>query len=90
MRIVSPKDTRTRRAPEEWFTGKVWLDPAPAGSPDAGAFRVHFVPGAHTNWHTHPEGQILHILTSNGGVQQEGGTQWLEPATDEEYSGEAG
>jgi quercetin dioxygenase-like cupin family protein len=116
----------------EWFTGAVWMDAAPAdaSSPGAGVFRVLFEPGARTNWHTHPEGQILYVVTGEGLVQREGepivevspgdvvyfapdekhwhgagpetfmvhvavnpaatsggGTEWMEPVTDEEYSG---
>src|SRR4028118_2409067 len=50
---------QTRRGPEEWFTGVVWMDASPAGpSPDASVFRVFFEPGARRNWDTHPEGRI--------------------------------
>ncbi len=105
MRIVTPESMQTRRGPEEWFTG------------------------ARTNWHTHPEGQILFILTGTCRVAREdeppvdveagdvvifapnekhwhgagpgsymvhaavspaanssGGTDWLEPVTDEQYA----
>ena len=122
---------QTRRGPAEWFTGEVWMDASPAGpAPDASVFRVFFGPGARTNWHTHPEGQILFILTGTCRVAKEGeppvevgaggvvlfapgekhwhganpdtymvhaavspaadspgGTDWLEPVTDEQYSG---
>ena len=118
-----------RRGPTEWFTGTVWMDAAPADSPSsAGVFRVLFEPGARTNWHTHPEGQILYVITGTGRAQREGdlvveigpgdvvyfapgekhwhgagpdafmvhvavnpasasegGTDWMEPVTDEEY-----
>jgi quercetin dioxygenase-like cupin family protein len=131
MKLVSTQNMQTRRGPEEWFTGVAWMDAAPAtSSPDAGIFRVLFEPGARTNWHTHPEGQILYVITGEGRVQKEGeptvaigsgdlvyfapnekhwhgawpdtfmvhiatnpantsggGTDWMEPATDEEYSG---
>ena len=105
------------------------MDAAPSAGEGAGAFRVLFAPGARTNWHTHPEGQILFIVTGTGRVQKEGeqvvevgpgdavyfapaekhwhgagpdtfmvhvavkpasesdgGTDWMEPVTDEEYS----
>jgi quercetin dioxygenase-like cupin family protein len=106
------------------------MEASPAGpSPDVGVFRVLFEPGARTNWHTHPEGQILYVVTGTGRAQREGepaveigagdavyfapaekhwhgaasdsfmvhlainpatttdgGTGWLEPVTDEEYS----
>ena len=131
MRVVSFEDVETRRGPEEWFTGTVWMEPSPANgaTPDAGIFRVSFEPGARTNWHTHPEGQILHVVTGAGRAQREGGevveirtgdvvyfapgerhwhgaapgsamvhvainpaansdggTEWMEPVTDEKYS----
>jgi quercetin dioxygenase-like cupin family protein len=73
MKVVSTRNMETRRGPEEWFTGVVWLDAAPASSsPDAGVFRVLFEPGARTNWHTHPEGQILYVVTGEGRAQKEG------------------
>ncbi len=130
MKVISAKDVQTRRGPEEWFTGTVWMDAAPAGpSPDAGLFRVLFEPGARTNWHTHPDGQILYVVTGEGRAQKEGepvvyinpgdivyfapgekhwhgaapdsfmvhiavnpainsdgGTNWMEPVSDEEYA----
>jgi quercetin dioxygenase-like cupin family protein len=62
-----------RRGPEKWFTGTVWMDAAPAdSSPGAGVFRVLFEPGARTSWHTHPEGQILYVVTGEGRAQREG------------------
>ena len=74
MRVVSFREVQARRGAEEWFTGTVWLDASPAGeSPDAGIFRVSFEPGARTNWHMHPEGQILYVVTGAGRAQREGG-----------------
>ena len=62
-----------RRGPEKWFTGAVWMDAAPAdSSPGAGVFCVLFEPGARTNWHTHPEGQILYVVTGERRAQREG------------------
>ncbi len=131
MRIVTPDSMQTRRGPADWFTGAVWMDASPAGpSPDAGVFRVFFEPGARTNWHTHPEGQILFIVSGtcrvgkqdeppvdveagsvvyfapdekhwhganpdsymvhaavNPAASSNGGTDWLEPVTDEQYAG---
>jgi quercetin dioxygenase-like cupin family protein len=120
----------TRRGPEDWFTGDVWLETASVPKPGAGLFRVLFEPGARTNWHTHPEGQLLFVVTGAGragteggpveeieagdvvffapgerhwhgagpdtfmvhiaitpAISTDGGTDWLEPVTDEEYSG---
>lgn len=72
MKVVSSRDAETRRAPEEWFTGTVWMDATSVPQPGAGLFRVLFEPGARTNWHTHPEGQILYVLTGVGRLQKEG------------------
>lgn len=72
MKVVSSRDSETRRGPEEWFTGTVWMDVTAIPQPGAGLFRVLFEPGARTNWHTHPEGQILYIITGVGRVQKEG------------------
>jgi quercetin dioxygenase-like cupin family protein len=73
LRVVRGDDTESRRGPEEWFTGVVWMDPAPAEPPEAGVFRVLFEPGARTNWHVHPEGQILYVVAGRGRVRSEGG-----------------
>ena len=130
MQVVSSRDMETRRGPEDWFTGDVWMQAASVPQPGAGVFRVLFEPGARTNWHTHPEGQFLFVVTGSGragseggpvvelsagdvvffapgerhwhgagpetfmihiaitpAIGTEGGTDWLEPVTDEEYAG---
>jgi quercetin dioxygenase-like cupin family protein len=74
MKIVGSKDRPSRKASENWFTGAVWVDeivvnPEPS---HLRAFRVSFSPGARTNWHTHPLGQTLHVLTGHGLVQLQG------------------
>ena len=35
---------------------------------------VTFEPGARTNWHTHPKGQVLIIIEGNGFYQEKGKT----------------
>ena len=72
MKVISLEDMETRRGPEDWFTGAVWMDAADVETPGAGIFRVLFEPGARTNWHTHPEGQFLYVVTGDGRVQKEG------------------
>ena len=62
MKILSAEDRVTKRGPQDWFTGTVWVDeiavpPAPARQQ---AYRVSFEPGARTAWHTHPLGQVIH------------------------------
>jgi quercetin dioxygenase-like cupin family protein len=129
MQVVSSRDMETRRGPGDWFTGDVWLETTSIPRPGAGLFRVLFEPGARTNWHTHPEGQFLYVVTGAGragteggavveieagdivffapgekhwhgagpetfmvhiaitpALSTDGGTDWMEPVADEEYS----
>jgi quercetin dioxygenase-like cupin family protein len=63
------------KAPSEYFVGEAWIKVLV--SPNDGAFDcvvndVAFAPGARTNWHTHPGGQIL-ICTDGIGYYQEKG-----------------
>jgi len=71
MQVVRTQDMQTRRGPEEWFTGLVRMDSLSTSG--GGYFRILFEPGARTHWHTHPEGQYLHIVTGTGRVGREGG-----------------
>jgi quercetin dioxygenase-like cupin family protein len=75
MQIITAEERATRRGPAEWFTGTVWMDPVADTAEPARlrAARVSFEPGARTAWHTHPLGQVIHILTGIGRVQREGG-----------------
>ena len=74
MRVIPARGASSQRGPAEWFTGSVWRDalPPPEGSPDVAVSRVLFDPGARTHWHTHPEGQILHVVSGTGRAQTEG------------------
>src|SRR3954464_7969983 len=57
------------------FVGSVRLDPlfpATPPSPMSGG-SVTFEPGARSNWHTHPVGQVLIVTAGLGWVQQAGG-----------------
>jgi len=66
----------SRRASDAWFTGTVWQDPiidAPPEPARARAAVVRFEPGARTNWHRHPLGQTLYIVSGCGRVQSSGG-----------------
>ncbi len=133
--IRSAASRNTKTAPTSSFTGTVLQDAlaTPQGPSRTSATLVTFTPGARTNWHTHPEGQILYVVTGEGRAQREGGpiveigpgdvvyfapnekhwhgagpdtfmvhvainpanttsggTDWMEPVTDEEYPGDAG
>lgn len=90
MNITRATQAAAKRGPADYFSGTVWLEElsaAPATTP-VKAVRVTFEPGARTAWHTHPHGQMLHILAGVGRVQkagepvvevQPGDTVWFEP-----------
>lgn len=75
MEIIRVEARASQRGNREYFTGTVWLDEisGPDTSVRLRAFRVTFEPGARTAWHTHPCGQVLHILHGVGRVQRGGG-----------------
>jgi quercetin dioxygenase-like cupin family protein len=61
--------------PRDWFTGAVYIDAVavPSGASRLSASSVHFTPGAHTAWHTHPNGQTIYVLEGVGLAQRRGG-----------------
>ena len=60
-------------APAENFTGTVQFGPlSQHGALDALA--VRFESGARTDWHWHPEGQVLYVTEGVGLVQDDDGT----------------
>ena len=63
------------KGPAEWFTGDVFIDAVatPSGTSRVSASSVHFTPGARTAWHTHPNGQTVHVTEGVGLVQRRGG-----------------
>ena len=74
MKIVTSAERNSRKGPADYFTGSVWIDEIVVGAEPSRLrlFRVSFEPGARTAWHTHPVGQVLHVLTGSGLVQLEG------------------
>lgn len=60
--------------PKEWFVGNAYLTPLVAKDKnnEFSAGSVTFEPGARTNWHTHPKGQVL-LVTEGSGLYQEKG-----------------
>ena len=61
--------------PADWFTGRVRIDPihmeAQAPSRITSAL-VTFEPGARTNWHSHPLGQLLIVTAGKSWTQCDG------------------
>ncbi len=90
MEIKRSGSEPSRKAPAEYFTGDVRVDPL-FQAPDparVGGVSVTFEPGARTAWHTHPLGQTLIVTSGLGWAQREGGpieeirpgdVVWFEP-----------
>ena len=59
------------KGPAENFTGNAWNTPLVANDSVYNTVigNVYFEPGARSNWHTHPSGQIL-IITDGVGYHQ--------------------
>jgi len=75
MEIYRAGSNPSAKGPTDWFTGTVRIDPLfNPGAPDRvqGA-SVTFEPGSRTNWHTHPLGQTLVVMSGAGRVQRWGG-----------------
>lgn len=87
MEHTQAEDIPWKRAPEEHFTGKVLFGPL-SHATDGGlnALAVQFEPGARTDWHTHPDGQVLYVVQGAGLVQKDDGTTAEISAGDVVYS----
>jgi quercetin dioxygenase-like cupin family protein len=75
MEIKRSGSQPSRKAPADYFTGAVRVDPL-FQAPDPARVNgssVTFEPGARTAWHTHPLGQTLIVTSGCGWVQREGG-----------------
>jgi quercetin dioxygenase-like cupin family protein len=94
MKVIEAGSQPTKKAPAEWFTGVVWLDPIVEAPEPARvrALTVTFDPSSRTAWHTHPLGQTLHVVSGIGlvGVRNKppqiiktGDNVWIPP--DEEH-----
>lgn len=75
MHIIRAGSTDAITGPSDWFTGDVRIDKVfnPPEPSRVGVAVVNFAPGARTNWHTHPVGQILLVTDGVGWTQCEGG-----------------
>ena len=72
---ITRNSLSTTIGPADWFTGTVYFDiMATASEPSRlTASSVHFTPGARTAWHTHPNGQTIHVTEGVGRCQRRGG-----------------
>lgn len=89
MTIMRAPSLSTKRGSADYFTGTVWLDDLTGGAPSrVKVARVSFEPGARTAWHTHPHGQLLHVISGVARIGREGhgytevqagDSVWFEP-----------
>lgn len=73
--VIVPPGRSPQRGPAERFTGTVTVTSPFRSNGDAriGGATVTFRPGARSNWHSHPLGQLLVVTDGEGRVQVEGG-----------------
>lgn len=90
MKTYRQLDATSTQGPADWFSGEAWIRPVlqPDDSPSLRSAVVSFASGARTAWHTHPRGQMIHILSGVCALQREGGqierltagdTAWFAP-----------
>ena len=74
MKLNRAGSQPSQTPPAAFFTGTVRLDPliAPPEPSRVSCASVTFEPGARSNWHTHPLGQILIVTAGCGWTQCEG------------------
>jgi len=72
-------------APSEHFTGSVLFGPI-SGDGAVNMLGVQFEPGARTDWHSHPEGQILYVVNGVARVGNEDGATVEVDAGDSVYA----
>ncbi|MEW1808404.1 cupin domain-containing protein [Pseudarthrobacter sp. NPDC080039] len=67
----------TTKNPPEQFTGDVWMDPIAVPQEPGQRMvvaSVRFAPGARTAWHSHENGQTLHITEGTALIGTRDGT----------------
>ena len=72
MEHWKPADIEWGEAPPEHFTGEALFGPVRADG-SLNILAVSFSPGARTDWHYHPDGQVLYVTNGAGFVQNEEG-----------------
>ncbi len=65
---------RGNKVSADWFVGDAFLTPllVKDKNNEYSIGSVTFEPGARTNWHTHPKGQVLIVTEGNGLYQEKG------------------
>jgi quercetin dioxygenase-like cupin family protein len=73
---IWPNGSRpSAKGPDATFTGSVRIDPLFAATEPSrtSGGQVTFEPGARSDWHSHPAGQILIVTSGTGWVQERNG-----------------
>jgi quercetin dioxygenase-like cupin family protein len=75
-------------AGHEHFTGEVSFGPyhAPVVDDDLDVLGVRFEAGARTDWHRHPGGQVLYIVSGQAMVESEDGKRVVAGPGDSVYA----
>ncbi|MGE7368351.1 cupin domain-containing protein [Neorhizobium sp. NPDC001467] len=81
MNRLNPNQMTIRRAgnaaqsPHGISTNTFWFENLVegCGDGDLAAIRADLAPGTITKWHSHPQGQLLYVLSGRGLAQVEGG-----------------
>lgn len=75
QRIIRNGEQASVQGSEQFFTGRVRIDPLYAANNDmrSSGGSVTFEPGARSHWHVHPVGQVLIVLSGVGLTQEWGG-----------------
>ena len=84
QKVIRLGENKSASGPEDWFTGKVRVDPLfPADdNVNASGAYVTFEPGARSAWHEHPAGQTLVVISGVGRTGTADGKVWEIKAGD--------
>ena len=76
--VVSPGSRVWSRGDPRHFVGECWTSEwsAPESVDGVRLLGVQFSPGARTYWHSHSEGQVLHVIEGAGIVANEAGDSY--------------
>ena len=77
MDFTGAQDIEWEEAPATHFTGPVRFGAhySPQDPDDLNVLGVHFGPGARTDWHSHPGGQVLYVTEGAGFVATQDGAR---------------
>ena len=84
MEFTLAQDVVWEDSGTDHFTGQVRFGSMyePGDPDDLKVLGVHFDPGARTDWHRHPGGQVLHVTEGSGLVVKDDGSRVAVTAGD--------